>query len=77
MCILSSPSLSGLTSSSGGTLIGGLGGSVGSIGIGVTLIPTSTSSAASSHLQVIGQSSGNNQGVGSQASPQAPTYVNL
>lgn len=72
-----SPSLPGLTSSSGGSLIGGLGGGVGSIGIGVTLIPTSTSSAASSHLQVVGQSAGANQGVGSQASPQAPTYVNL
>lgn len=62
-----------------GTLIGGIGNSgvanVGSIGIGVTLMPNATASLASvsgSHLQV----SGGNQ-VGPQASPQAPTYVNL
>lgn len=60
-------------------LIGGMNsggvGNVGSIGIGVTLMPNSTSSLASvsgGHLQV----SGGNQ-VGQQASPQAPTYVNL
>lgn len=74
-----SPNLPTLTSSSG-TLIGGIGGGggvggVGSIGIGVTLMPNSQSSLASSsgsHLQVTG-----NQGVGPQTSPQAPTYVNL
>lgn len=62
-----------------GSLIGGLNnsgvGNVGSIGIGVTLMPNSTGSLGSvnaSHLQV----SGSNQ-VGPQASPQAPTYVNL
>lgn len=59
----------------GGLNSGGGVGNVGSIGIGVTLMPNATSSLASvggSHLQV----SGGNQ-VGQQASPQAPTYVNL
>lgn len=77
ICSRFSPSLPALTSSSG-TLIGGIGGAgvgnVGSIGIGVTLMPNATASLASvsgTHLQV----SGGNQGP--QASPQAPTYVNL
>lgn len=50
---------------------------VGSIGIGVTLMPNASSSSlasvSGSHLQVTGA----NQGVGPQTSPQAPTYVNL
>lgn len=72
-----SPNLPPITSPTG-SLIGGINsgvGNVGSIGIGVTLMPNSTASLASvsgSHLQV----SGGNQ-VGPQASPQAPTYVNL
>lgn len=73
-----SPNLPAITSPTG-SLIGGInsGGvsNVGSIGIGVTLMPNSTASLASvggGHLQV----SGGNQ-VGPQASPQAPTYVNL
>lgn len=52
---------------------------VGNIGVGVNLMsnPTSSlSSAVASHLQVIG-SAGGNPGVPPQASPQAPTYVNL
>lgn len=74
-----SPGLPTLTSSTG-ALIGGMGSgnvnNVGSIGIGVTLMPNASSSLASvggSHLQV----TGGNQGVGPQTSPQAPTYVNL
>lgn len=77
--ILCSPNLPAITSPTAQQLIGGINssgvGNVGSIGIGVTLMPNSTASLASvsgSHLQV----SGGNQ-VGQQSSPQAPTYVNL
>lgn len=77
-----------VSGSSGGGGVGANSGSnnsgnnipgVGNMGVGVNLMtsPTSSlSSAVASHLQVIGSASGN-QGVPPQASPQAPTYVNL
>lgn len=51
-------------------------------GGGVNMMPTtpssSSSSASSTHLQVIGSSVvSSQQQSGPQASPQAPTYVNL